>query len=262
MSTPAPSVTFASELVAAEKKLGAFLDPFHIILVVLLAAALLFGVYTFESGRVNVAEAKSAAANAALVEAKKTAADEQAANKDLQAQKDAAIQQLNTANATLAAANSKLADAMKAEAAALVNQKKTDVALPPAGQAARWQQLVPTAVVTPSPTGFEINQQGGVDTLLALEEVPVLTSELAQANTQLDNDAQRIQNDAVVLQDEKDKHASDLKADGAVLDESHKETAKVTQDFKTYKKKAHRNLIRAYVAGVVTGAVLWHALGF
>lgn len=260
MSTPASVVT--SEIQAIEKRIGAFLDPTHIILIVLLAAALFTGIYLFESRAVKVSEAKQQAAEQALVESKANAVAALDANKQLQAVKDAAIAQLNTANASLSSANATLASAMKAEAAALANQQSVDRTMTPTQQSARWQQLVPGAQVVPTTAGFQVDAVGGLNTVLQLEQVPVLTSALAKAKTSLDNDDAIIVNDGQILNAEKAKHASDLITDAAVLDESHKETKKVSADFDTYKKKARRNILRAYAVGVGSGIVLRKFLGF
>lgn len=255
-------MTVADDIKAIEKKVGVWLDPTHIVLILGLAAALLVGVYFFESKQVSIAEGKAAVATAVAKQAKDDALASNEQNKELQAQKDAVIAQLQSANASLTQANTKLADAMKAEAAALANQKSVDKTMPPTEQAARWATLVPGAQVAPTPTGFAIDSTGGVNTLLQLEELPVVTKELAQANQQIDNDKQVISNDALVLKAEQDKHASDVANDGKQLVAAQDETKKVQADFTVYKKKARRNIIRAYVAGVVSGVVLRKVLGF
>ena len=253
-------MTAIDEIKSIEKKI--WFDPTHIILALGLAAALFVGVYLFESKQVSIAEGKAAVATAVAAQAKEDAKASDAQNKQLQAQKDAVIAQLQAANQSLTDANTKLADAMKAEAAALANQKSVDRTMPPTQQAARWATLVPGAQVAPTPTGFAVDANGGLNTILQLEELPVVTKQLAQATQQLDNDKQVISNDALVLKAEQDKHASDVTNDGKQLVAAQDETKKVQADFTAYKKKSRRNILRAYVAGVVSGVVLRKVLGF
>lgn len=253
-------MTIADDIKAIEKKI--WLDPTHIVLMLGLAAALFVGVYFFESKQVSIAEGKAAVATAVAEQAKQDAKASDVQNKELQAQKDAVIAQLQNANASLTVANTKLADAMKAEAAALANQKSVDKTMPPTQQAARWATLVPGAQVASTPTGFEVDATGGLNTILQLEELPVVTKELALANQQLDNDKQVISNDALVLKAEQDKHASDVTNDGKQLVAAQDETKKVQADFTVYKKKCTRGKLRAFAAGVVTGIAIRKFLGF
>lgn len=255
-------MTVADEIKTVEKRIGTFFDVKHIIMVLALGASIFTGVYLYESREVTKAQGEAAVATAVAKQAKDDAAASAVQNKELQAQKDAVIAQLQSANASLTDANAKLTDAMRAEAAALANQKSVDKTMLPTQQAARWAILVPGAQVAPTPTGFAVDAVGGLNTILQLEELPVVTKELAQANQQLDNDKQVISNDALVLKAEQDKHASDVVNDGKQLVAAQDETKKVQSDFTVYKKKSRRNILRAYVAGVVSGVVLRKVLGF
>ena len=250
----------STEIQAVEKAVGVFLDPKHLVLIALLAVALFTGVYLFESREVKVAEGKAAVATAVAQQAATDSKLAAAANEQLQAQKDAVIKQLQDANAQQAAANKVLSDALKSEAAALVAQQGKDRTMTPTEQSARWQALVPSAAVTPTPTGFTINSQGGLDTILQLEQVPVLTSANTKLTTELANDDTIIKNDAGILQAEKDKHASDVNADGKALVASQDETKKVQADFDLYKKKARKRLLKvalvSYIGGLVTHTFL------
>jgi hypothetical protein len=261
-TTSAAPASVSTEIAAIEKKIGLFFDPAHIILIVLLAVALFTGVYLFESREVKVAEGKAAVATAVAKQAADDAKVSAVANAQLQAQKDADIAALQAANAQLSQANAQQAAALKAEAAALVKQQAVDKTMTPTQQSARWQQLVPTAEVGVLPTGgFSINAQGGVDTLLQLEQVPVLTSANAKLTTSLANDDLTIAHDATILQDEKDKHISDVTNDGKALVASQKETGKVQADFDVYKKKARKRYLIFFGAGYVAGLATKHFLG-
>jgi hypothetical protein len=261
-ATPAPTLTVAQEIAAIEKKIGVWLNPLHIVLVLALATSIFTGVYMFESKKVELAEAKNQAITQQYQKAVADAKQQDLNNVALQAQKDAVILQLNQANAQLTEANAQLASAAKAEAAALVQVQATVKAMTPTQQSQEWTKLVPSAVVTPNTNGFQINPQGGVDTILALEDGVSTHKQLGICQASLDNTSKQVQNDASILQAEKDKHASDLTTAAADLDASKKQTEKVQSDFNTYKKKAHRMVLRAYVAGVVTGVAITRLLGF
>ncbi|VVB51953.1 Uncharacterised protein [uncultured archaeon] len=254
-------ISFKAEVGIVEQKFLALLDLKHIILVMALVAAGLTATYLWQDRQVKIAEGKQAVAEAvakqAADDAKKSAAD----NTLLQQQKDIVIAQLQASNDTLAKANQSLKDAIQAESFALANQQAKTKTLPPTEQAALWQTLVPSAVVAPTTTGFTINQQGGVDTLVNLEELPVDRTKIAQLSTALANDEQTIKNDAGILQAEKDKHTSDVANDGKQLIAAQDETKKVQAEFTTYKHKARKNVIKAFVVGYVAGLVTHKFLG-
>src|SRR6266568_7759337 len=245
-----------SEVQSLEKRFATLLDAKHIVLALLLAGALFIGVYFYQGRRIAEADGRRAVAEAVAKQAKDDADKSSKDNAALQTQKDQIIATLQTANTTLAAANQKLSDAMKAESLALVNQQSKDKTLPPTELAGRWTLLVPKAKVQATTTGYDIDADGGLATVLELEQVPVLTTELAQSQQALDNANKTIANDATILSSEKDKHTSDVVNDGKQLDAAHKETQKAQADFDDYKKHAKRNIMRAYVAGVVSGLVL------
>ncbi len=245
-----------SEVQSLEKRFATLLDAKHIVLALLLAGALFIGVYFYQGRRIAEADGRRAVAEAVAKQAKDDADKSSKDNAALQAQKDQIIATLQSANTTLAAANQKLSDAMKEESLALVNQQSKDKTMPPTELAGRWTLLVPKAKVQVTAIGYDIDADGGLATVLELEQVPVLTTELAQSQQALDNANKTIANDATILSSEKDKHTSDVVNDGKQLDAAHKETQKVQADFDDYKKHAKRNIMRAYVAGVVSGLVL------
>jgi hypothetical protein len=71
---------------------------------------------------------------------------------------------------------------------ALAKQQKTDATLPPTELAARLNTLVPTAGTTVTPTGVALPEAGAVATVQQLEQIPVLTQQLAGAQQEAKND--------------------------------------------------------------------------
>lgn len=230
----------------------------HIVLAVALLIAIITGVYLFEDRQVAVAEGKAAVAAQQLTASKEAAAQSALQNAELQRERDAAIQQLTTANAQLSAMNVQLKQLSQQYSQVLANQKSKDTQMLPSEQANRWQTLVPGSkvAVLPDATGFEVDTKGGLDTLLQLESVPVLQEQLDDTGKQVNNDEQQIANDSAILKAERDKHASDLTNDAAQLTEAKAETTKVSADFNLYKKKARKRLlvvaVTAYIAGYLT----------
>jgi hypothetical protein len=252
--------TLASDITAIEKKIGVWLDPAHLVLLGLLILSLLGGVYLFESKQVAAAEARAQVATEVAKVAQEAAASsaiqnaaQQEQNKTIQAQMAAVTAQLQTANSQLQAANKQLVTALAA-------QRKTDASLSPQDQAGRWQQIVPTAKVTVTPTGFTVDPQGGLDTLQALEELPFDRRQIGNLTTEVTNDEKIIANDVVSLSSEKTAHASDLANDQKQLTSCQDETKKVQADFTVYKHKARRNYIKAFFIGVVVGFFGGHAV--
>src|ERR1035437_673016 len=88
--------------------------------------------------------------------------------------------QVNAQNAALEQANVNLANA-------LVKQQRTDATLPPSELVARWNALVPQAGATVTPSGVTLPSVGAVATVVELERVPVLTTQLQNKGTELDN---------------------------------------------------------------------------
>lgn len=249
-------------LVTFEKKFVAWFDPTHIFLIIALVAALCAGVWFYQGKQVSIAEGKAAVAEATLKQAVQDAKESAAANATFQAQKDQVISQLQEANANLAAANSKLTDAIKAQSAALVTQQSTDKKMSPTEQSQRWSQLVPGAVVAPTTAGFTVDPVGGLNTVLQLEQVPVLTTQLAETQQQYQNAQMEYSNANGMYQAEVAKRDGDNANSAFQLAASNDRTNKVQADFTVYKHKAWKRLVTVYVAGVASGIVLTRWLGF
>lgn len=257
----APTATLGSEIRAIEKKIGVWLDPAHIVLLTAFLVAAFFGAYVFQSGRVEVAQAKAAASTEALKVAQQAQASSAVQNAAQQEQSKEVEAAMSAANSQLALANTQLAAANKQLAVQLASQQKIDATLNPTQQSARWQQLVPASAVTPTPTGFAIDGAGGLATIQALEELPIDRTAIANDEKTIANLSATVANDAIALDSEKKAHVSDIVNDGKTLAESKAETKKVSDDFGAYKKKARRNYLRAFGLGFILGVFGAHAAG-
>ena len=87
---------------------------------------------------------------------------------------------VNAQNAALEQANVNLVNA-------LIKQQHTDATLPPSDLVARWNTLVPQAGATVTPSGVALPAQGAVSTVQSLESIPVLTTQVANTQKELDN---------------------------------------------------------------------------
>lgn len=235
------------EVKVIEQRAGVLLTGHHIVLYIVLALALGVGWYFFQSHRVAVAEGKQAVAEAVAKQAKEDAIESEKKNAEFQAQIKLQVAQLEADKAQLVVTNQQLTEAMRAQAAALANQQKADRVMPPTQQAARWQQLVPATVVTVTPTGFSLDLNSGLNTLLEIEKVPVLTAQLDKAVAQIQNDQKIFADDVAILERERAAHKSDLENDAKKLVASQEETKKIKSEFDTYKQKSRRNMMRVAV---------------
>jgi hypothetical protein len=232
----------------------------HLILTGLLVLALLGGVYLFESKRADVADARSAQQAEITKIAEKAAADSEAKNAILQQENRQTLDTLSAANAQLAAVAAQLQAANKQLALALAAQQKVDATLPPTGQAARWEKIVPNATVAVTPTGFALDAASGLATLQALEEIPTDQQTIANDNATLAKDLEIHQNDVAALASEQRAHTSDLANDALVLAASRAETKKAKDDLLAYKAHSRKNYIRAFFFGVAVGIIGGHYL--
>jgi len=250
----------ASDVATIEKKIGVWLDPAHLVLLGLLIVSLLGGIYLFESKQVAAAEARALVATEVAKVAQEAAASSAVQNAAQQAQNTAIQAQQAAVNAQLQAANTQLQAANRQLVTALAAQRKIDASLSPQDQASRWQQIVPTAKVIVTPTGFSLDPQGGLDTLQALEELPFDRRQIVNLTTEVSNDEKIIASDAVSLNSEKAAHLSDNANGQKQLTACQDETKKVQADFTVYKHKARRNYIKAFFLGVVVGFFGGHAV--
>jgi len=83
--------------------------------------------------------------------------------------------------------NDALMQANVALSTALAKQQKTDAGLPPSELANRWAVLVPQAKPTVTATGIAVDTPSAIATVQALEQVPVLTAQVANQSKELSN---------------------------------------------------------------------------
>jgi hypothetical protein len=93
-----------------------------------------------------------------------------------------------TALANATTANQTLAQAVTARNTVVVKQESTDATLPQSALGQRWETLVNDTGVTPTPTGFAVPEKAALDTVQSLEQVPVLTQDVKDAQAQTAND--------------------------------------------------------------------------
>lgn len=81
--------------------------------------------------------------------------------------------------ATFAAANQKLTSAIATRDQQLVTQQKTDTQLQPSELALRWAALVRDSGVQATATGYTVTPSAALATVQQVEELPVLTQDVA-----------------------------------------------------------------------------------
>lgn len=246
MSTPATPVVTV-------KATGTALDTLHLILLTVGLVLAGLGVYTYTSRRADAAEAKYQQAQAVANQADKDAQVSAKANQAFQAQTQAQLDRMVAANTALEAANEKLAEAITTRNVALISQQGINAKATPTEQSARWQTLVPRAIVTPTSTGFAVDAAGGLATLQQLEELPVLTRNVADLTLSEAQSKDIIKNDGVALAAEKAAHQADVLNDSKQLKASQDETVAVKAELVATKKKFRRTLIRVAVVSYIAG---------
>lgn len=255
--------TVATELQTIEKRIGLFFDPAHLLLTGLLVIAVVFGVYHFVSRRADQADGRAAVAQAVAKQAADDAAASAKTNAELQAattQQLAAIQQ---ANAALQQQNAQITKTLADSIAALKAAQATNITRTPNERAARWHELVPGATVSPiAGGGYTLDENSGLDTLNALENLPILSQRTEALTKQLANDDQIIANDAVALKKEQDAHKADTDNDAKQLTACTTGTKKVQADFDAYKEKARKREMKIAAVFTVLGVVARHFVGF
>ena len=220
-----------------------FIKAHETILALVLATIVIFGV----ANRIQAIEAKHDDTNL------KTAQTVSAA----QAQKDAVFAAQVTADkiaftalqTKIDAQNAALIQANATLAAALTKQQKVDASLPLPELANRWTALVPSAKPQATPTGVMLDSVGATATVEQLEQVPVLTTELANEQTLVTNG-----NALAIAQT---KQVTDLNSQVSGLQLKAVDDAKTCQEqIKVVKDEARK---REKWIGII-GAVLGYAL--
>ena len=125
--------------------------------------------------------------NANLAQAKVVAQSQAEKTEAIAAQVAQQAQEYKALAAQVAAQNAQLEAANVALSNALIKQQHTDSTLPPSDLVARWNTLVPQAGATVTSSGVALPAQGAVSTVQALEQVPVLTTQIANQGKELSN---------------------------------------------------------------------------
>lgn len=151
----------------------------------LLIILILVGLSWFSVGKVeNIiaahdnANLKQATTIAQVQQSKDAALAAQVASQAAQYQ--ALADKVQVQNAALVAANTQLATA-------LAKQQKTDASLPLPDLANRWTVLVPSAKPIATPSGLAVDTPGAIATVQSLEQVPVLSAQIENDRTQIEN---------------------------------------------------------------------------
>jgi len=161
--------------------ISAYLKAHERLVLAGIAAVLLW----FAVGHVESIIAKHDDAN--LLQAKITAQSQAEKTEALAAQATAQAEQYKELAAKVQQQNSALVTANTQLATALAQQQHTDSTLPPSELANRWSTLVPQAKPTVTATGIAVDTPSAIATVQALEQVPVLTAQVANQSKELSN---------------------------------------------------------------------------
>jgi hypothetical protein len=214
-----------------------------------LSLVILFGCFGVSKFYDHEATVKQAAANAAAQIASADAANSKALATQAQqvaAQYAALVQILSTENASLNSAMAQRAIAQK-------TQISVDTNLPMTGVSARWSILLPTVTPSVSMTGgISLTDTQAHDTLAYMEQVPVLSSNLADETKIAQNYQQEVQ--------KSDLLNVDLNSQILGLNKSLTDNQKAcTLEIAAQKAQGKRNSIKWFKRGLILGAVagLW-----
>ena len=235
-----PSLNDASVSAEARKALSYGLS--HLILLTLLFAAVVGGVYLYDSKRTDQAESK-----AQLSQATAQVADAQ--NTKLQAQTAQQIQLLAQQNASLQAQVAALAAAITQRDSALATQIAAAKSLPPPALATQWG----VSAQEPAPS---IDQQGNFLAPLPLAQksyeallaVPVLQEDNKDLQAASVDQKQQIANGQAALGVETKAHLGDNAACAA-------DKKALADEVAAVKAKARKSKLKWGLGGFVTGAV-------
>jgi hypothetical protein len=214
-----------------------------------LALVLSFGCFGVSKYYDHEATVKAAQASAAAQIASADAAN----SKKLADQSQQVAQQYAALIQTLSAENASLNSAMTQRAVQQKTQVVTDSNLPMIGVSARWTVLLPT--VTPSVAltgGISLTESQAHDTLVYMEQVPVLQADLAD-ETKIANNYQAEVQKSDLLNADLNAQILGLQKENADL------VAKDKADVLAAKAQGRKNSIKWFKRGFFTGflAGLW-----
>jgi hypothetical protein len=221
-----------------------FLKAHENLLKILLVGAVLYaGIYRID---VLIQNHDAAKANADIRDAQQALLVAQESEKGAEAaaaQYAATVAQVQQQNAALAAKNKSLSQS-------LATQQAKDLGMDLPQLAQRWTQLVPSAGLSVSKNNdsLEIVDKGAHDTVAMLEQVPVLTQQLADTTQALNNA------ESVVAAANKNISAlgEEVSALNTELDTTKKADA---AEIKEVKAQARKSKLRWFLAGFVSGII-------
>lgn len=198
----------------------------------------------FVSGKIQDVIARHDAANLSAAQA--TLAAQTDANKTLAAQVAqqavafSALQEtVGRENAALAAQNASLISALAA-------RQKADNSLTLPELVTRWYTLVPEVKLSQTPTGLQIDEAGAHATVAALEQIPALTSQLANSQAETKN-----VNSLLAAATGQVSTLND-RVSGLILQQA--DSDKVCQaEIKVVKDAASKSKRRYFIAGFIAG---------
>lgn len=198
------------------------------------------------------------------VQAHRAALADGAASATLQAQVDAnaqlkqAVQDDRTTYekvlASVTAQNQALAAAITTRAASATQQQKKDETAPVPELATRWQELLPHSTPSefkyqPADNSVNVSAAASRQTVVALEEVPMLKDTMQYQDGMLDNDQKQITS-LTSLSDGLQKQVDGL--NNQIVDANKKCQTQIS-DIKAQERKSKRNW---FVGGVITGVTI------
>jgi DNA/RNA endonuclease YhcR with UshA esterase domain len=221
----------------------------HIVLFTMLALAIFGGIYLYDSKRADAADARATLSDYKAQQAVAT-------NSTYQTQVQTQIAALTEQNSQLAAEVSVLSRASQVRTQTLVVTQKSDATLAPSALSQKWNALLKDAnASTPTVTGYVVSNQGAVETVQALDSIPVLTSNLADANSTITTQQTEIANDALALTMEQSAHTADNLTAKTQL-------AASALDLKACKADARKGKLKWFGIGFVVGFISAHFAGF
>jgi hypothetical protein len=195
-------------------------------------------------------DARVAATEARATQAEQTLTAEKAQDTQNAAQVNQVTQQYTAMIHTLTDQNKALTASLGARQSALVSQKATDTHLTPTELSSRLGSLgnTPAGGVSVEQTGILLTQPAAVAVVQTLEEVPVLTSNLADQTTISSNfQAELVKANEVILDQTKQISGLNLTLTG--------ETDTCKAQVAALTAKARRAKLRYFWVGVVAGFI-------
>lgn len=224
----------------------------RLLIVLLVLVAGTWGLGKYLGSEAAIAKGKQAVAEAALAAAKDQAAKDAATVSQVESQYQAMVQ-------TLTAQNSALATAVAQRDAGLAGQQGKDKALPLPELAKRWQTLanVKDTDISATSAGISVTSEGAVQTVITLEEVPVLQADLkdqkaATANAQLE--LGKSQEVITALGSQVGNLNVELQKQGVAC------KAEVTAAKAVGRRNSFKWFLRGFITGFIGGTYTGHAL--